>query len=290
MPLGGIGLSRFALVVCLLLTLSAPAQAQILYQTGFEAPTFNDGNLLGQDNWFSTDDPPTFGLAVVQSSFALSGVRAFRIDALQAFSSSWHYRPLNHSPNELTTPIVQIRWSLFIDATAGSPSALWGIDIYDTSAPLNKRIYAAGVNAQSQLLTWDATALQNTGLTLTPNEWHQFRLDMNWRNTVLAARLVVDNQVAYTDGDFSANIVLPISDVDFLHIDGGGEDIAYFDDFAVAALADADADGTPIPMTPARARLRAIQPMLTAAPRWTMTETASAISRTSAPARPPASA
>jgi hypothetical protein len=238
---------RLTLIFSLIALASPLASAQVLYQTGFEAPTFVDTFLDGQDSWISTVATPIPNYGVIQNAFANTGLRSLHFDAASSLSSSWHYRPLNHTPNPISSPIVQIRWSVFVDASALAPSTLWGIDIYDSSLPVNKRILAAGIDAQGDVLGWDTTFLRDTGTTLAPNEWHDFRLDMNWRSGVNSARLIVDDQVVDIDLDFSSSLVLPISDVDILHIDGGGEDAAYFDDFSVAAYADADLDGVADP-------------------------------------------
>lgn len=231
------------IAICLAVTARA-AHAQILYQTGFENPPFLDAHLAGQDAWISTAPSPITDYGVIQNGFSLSGLRSLKFDAVNALSSCWHYRTLNHSPNPASTPILQIKWSVFVNAASAPPSVLWGIDIYDSSQPFNTRISAAGVNAQGNVLGWNSTQLITTGMNLAPNEWHNFRLDMNWRSGLNSARLIVDNQVAATDLQFSSPIVLPVADVDILHIDGGGEDAAYFDDFSIAAYADLDADGT----------------------------------------------
>jgi hypothetical protein len=66
--------------LALLLGSARPACADIIYQTGFEPPTYHLGTMEGQDGWsFST-------VPVVQNSTVLSGSQAVEFDASQVSS------------------------------------------------------------------------------------------------------------------------------------------------------------------------------------------------------------
>lgn len=235
---------RTIVLICLLAAVcAADLQAQILYQTGFESPPFTDGDLVAQDGWLSTNNPPTPGLGIIQSAFAETGSRSFRFDAAQAFSSTWYYRELNHTPDAGESPILQVRWSIYIDRTSDTPSALWGVDLHDSSLPVNKRIIAVGINAAGNVMAWNTNSLQDSGVTLPDHQWHHFRLDMDWRPAVMKANLIVNNQVVATGLNLTPSLILPVSDVAIWNLHAGGEDTSYFDNFSIGAFADADGDG-----------------------------------------------
>ncbi|MBX3396148.1 MAG: thrombospondin type 3 repeat-containing protein [Phycisphaerae bacterium] len=234
-------ISAFA---CLLaIACATRLQAQILYQTGFESPPFTDGNLVAQDGWLSTNNPPTPGLGIIQSAVSATGARSLRIDAAQTFNSTWYYRELSHTPDVNAAPILQIRWSAYFDRDGNTPSGLWGIDLHDSSLPVNKRITAAGINAVGTVVAWNGNSLQDCGVTLPDNQWHHFRLDINWRPEVLKANLIVNNQVVAANLNLTPTLTMPVSAAAIWNLHAGGEDTAYFDDFRIGMFADADGDG-----------------------------------------------
>ena len=102
--------SLAALLSLLIPCLSGQAQITV-YQTGFEStesPPFANGNLSGQNGWISTDDPPTPGRGIVESTFALTGSRAALLDASVTLNTAWFWKPLNYSVPIATNPVIQI--------------------------------------------------------------------------------------------------------------------------------------------------------------------------------------
>lgn len=220
------------------------SQAQTLYTTGFDGPPFVDGNLSGQDGWISTNAPETPGLATVQSAFGISPPRSVRIDAAVTTLSNWWWKPLDHAVHG-SASTIQIDFRVYVDRAAGSASTLWGIDVYDGSLPFTRRITAVAVNASNNLIIWDNLNFINTGVVVAPNAWHDIRVFLNFaagqRNAAVYFNGVrVAYQRAFGQG---ANDIL--ADVDLYHVDSGGNDRAFFDDFSVRAMADGDGDGVP---------------------------------------------
>lgn len=236
--------ARLFLLFCLLGYGPAFSQAQTLYSTTFDGPPFVDGSLSGQDGWISTNSPETPGLAIVQSAFSFSPPRSVRIDAALTTVSNWWWKPLDHAVHA-SAAAIQIDFRLYIDRNVGSPSTLWGIDVYDGSLPFTRRVTAVAVNASNELLVWDNLTFVNTGVLVTPNNWNAFRVFLNYATGQRNAAVYLNGvRVAYRRAfGQGANDVL--ADVDFYHVDAGGNDRAYFDDFSVQALADADGDGVP---------------------------------------------
>lgn len=234
----------FSLFVALIICVK-DANAQVIYQTGFEAPAFVDGNLAGQDSWLSTDSPPTPGLGTVQSVFSLEGARSVKVDAAAGFSSVWYYQSLGYTAQPNTVPIVQIRWSMYLSDAGIQKSFLWGIDLYDNTPFSSRRITAAGVNAAGGLQVWDLDHFVDTGFQVSRNTWHEFTVNIDYRAGRKRVTVVVDDQLAATGMRISAVATETIADVDLYHIDGGGDDYAFYDALSVIALTDGDLDGIP---------------------------------------------
>lgn len=66
----------FLSVCALLLSVAPSAQAEVIYQTGFEPTTFAPGTLTGQDGW--QDFPPDPG-GVVQTTTVAGGTQAVQL-------------------------------------------------------------------------------------------------------------------------------------------------------------------------------------------------------------------
>lgn len=225
---------------------TASSTAQVLYQTGFENPPFVNGNLLGQDGWQSTDDPATPGRGVVQSSFAKTGLMSFRCDASVVITSAdWYWRELNHSVQIASAPIIQITWDMFLSAGAGPKSAGWGIDLYDTSLPVSRRVAAVIIDAQDRLLVWSGNAFQVTGVTVTRGTWNALRVNLNYAPSARNYSVYLNGtRVAY-NVPYVPESNNTLADIDLYHLDGGGDDHAFYDNLFIAALADTDGDGVP---------------------------------------------
>ncbi len=238
---------RLAILIACLLLAASPVrvEAQTIFQTGFEAPTYADGNLVSQDGWQSTDSPPTPGRGTVQSVFARLGVRSVKLDASVAFSSAWYYQILNYLPTPSTAPIVQISWDMYLTDTGVTPSFLWGIDVYDNTPFASRRITAVGVNSAGRLQVWDNDRFFDTGVIVSRNAWHTFKINIDYRAGRKWVVVTVDDQVAAVAKRISTVAAEFIADVDLYHIDGGGEDSAFYDNFSVLAQADGDLDGIP---------------------------------------------
>lgn len=234
------------LAVLFLLCGVATSPAQILYQTGFESPPFVDGNLLGQDGWQSTDDPATPGRGVVQGLFAHTGLKSFRFDASVVITSAdWYWQELNHAVQTGDAPIIQINWHIFLSDDAVSKSAGWGIDVYDNSLPVSRRVTAVIVNAQDRLMVWNSNGFFDTGVDVSRGQWHSFRVNLNYASGARTTAVFLNGVRVANNLAFSPNTTNTVADVDLYNLDGGGEDHAFYDDLSIAALADGDGDGIP---------------------------------------------
>lgn len=227
------------------------AHAQItVYQTGFEsieAPPFANGNLAGQNGWISTDDPPTTGRGLVQSTFFHTGARAALLDASVTLNSDWYWKPLNYTVPVVTNPILQVTWNMYLDGTSPNKSFQWGIDAYDNASPTPKRVTAVVVNATNQLQIWDGSAYFTTATTVSRNAWHAFKLNVDYAVGVRRTALYLDGVLVITDRAFSPGTTDVLADVDLYNVNGGGSDKAYYDNLKIVAMPDSDNDRVPNP-------------------------------------------
>ena len=118
----------------------------IVYQTGFEAPQYNVGNLIGQNNWSQYDADLPFANVTVQSDVVRPGTGGSQAVKFQStgassnpytdFTDVWSTDSAVPSSLIANEPIVRIQWDM-MRGTLGaneSPTSAWGIDIYDTNA------------------------------------------------------------------------------------------------------------------------------------------------------------
>lgn len=237
-------LSRFLAVIFGVISAASPAAlGQTIYQTGFDSAPFVNGNLLGQDNWTSTDNPATPNRAVVQSSTSLSAPRAVLIDASVAIETDWFWKPLNFPISVGTAPLVQIQWDMFIDSSDATQSNMWGVDVYDTSSPVQRRVSSAVIGSTGTVLVWDGNSFFNTSSPASVNAWHHFKMNLDYVN--LKATVFMDGlRVAYAQA-FSPSVNTGLGDADFLNLVNTGTDSAFFDNLSIVALPDGDHDGIP---------------------------------------------
>jgi hypothetical protein len=234
---------RPLLAIIFALCITSGLRGQIVYQTGFDSAPFINGDLFGQDGWTSTNNPPTLNRALVQSSLSLSAPRAVRLDASLGTSSDWFWKPVNFNVPLASGPLIQIQWDMFIDNSAATQSSLWGIDVYDTTSLVPRRVTAVAVDSNDAILAWNGSSFSSTGVITTNSAWHHFKMNMDYVG--LRVSLYYDGvRVSYSK-PFSTGVNGVLGDADLYHVDGGGSDKTYFDNLSIVALPDGDHDGVP---------------------------------------------
>lgn len=192
----------------------------VLYQTGFEAPSFSTGSLAGQANWGGAT-APQYG--VVQSAFARTGSQALRIDAIAGSGQFLNGLNLNY------------------DAT-GNPDKVvrFSVDAYITSGALAYfDIFAIVGNAGflGQLLTIPTNTVTLSGSPAQPftlNQWHNFVLEMDFETRI---------QTAWLDGAqlathaFESDASTGIGQLLIGRQSGNGTGSMYLDNLSVTARA-----------------------------------------------------
>jgi hypothetical protein len=120
------GRSVSALAVALTVALLATAGAQAVYSTGFEAPLYGTGSVVGQDNWAAGSGVGA-GQGVIDT-FAQSGSQSLMWDtgtALTSFYSVRHAFDGQNGAIAAGTPLEISTW-FYVDPASG-PDRLTGL-------------------------------------------------------------------------------------------------------------------------------------------------------------------
>jgi hypothetical protein len=216
------------------------ASAIVHYQTGFEAPTFTLGPLIGQDGWVG--DPAANPAITVQNTVVASGSQAVRANAAgDPLGFQWAWKPLSTVTVPATTaePLVTISWDMQLSPLGGgdTPTKLWGIDLYngtgriavvgifqDTGGPV-----IAGTGADGQTLF-------NLGGAPARGAWHNFQIVLNYDELTYDVRMdgnLIDFDVPFNVGA-NAGVDRTLGDADFTGQERG-TDIGYFDNYSVTS-------------------------------------------------------
>ncbi len=210
------------LAVAVLLSCVRPASAAIIYQTGFEPPTYTLGTLSGQDNWSSSSIP------VVQNGTVLSGTQAAEFDAsLLPSGQSVILHPLAYSSVGNPEPLVRIQEAFFL-STTGRHSIWDVIAVGGNNGFIGQVLVAANDTA---LLGLASTTVGS--VPVTRGQWNLFELDLNFQTQMQSAFV---NGVFIGQGAFAHPTTSLASDafgVNFFP----GSDQAFVDDLSVTSSA-----------------------------------------------------
>lgn len=175
--------SFLAPVTCLLLGDASLHAAQVIYSTGFESPTFAQGQLLGQDGW-STAIPPFLnpGAAnVVAGQFVqVRGVDMATAGEVSPFSAVGSYRkPLNYDASGALS-IVHLRTDVRLDG----PTLGTG-DFFTANIAARTGTGFAGelsISSDGFVYGYDGTGDETRLFTapVTLNAWHTLEIVVNF--------------------------------------------------------------------------------------------------------------
>jgi|WetSurMetagenome_2_1015567.scaffolds.fasta_scaffold227577_2 hypothetical protein len=202
--------------------LSAPAQAVIIYSTGFEPPTFTTGELDAQDGWYAD----VLGSAAIQTSVVYAGSQALAIDSSPVPSSAWYYKAGAYDPIASGTPLVQASVQMRL-GSVGTASGSWGLDVYASDS----RVGLMYVNNVNQVYIYDVegAAAISTGITVTRDVWHSFELIMDYANDTYYGKVDGVSTVTTNLGSQTN-----FSDADF-RVTSAQYDVSYWDNLSVTA-------------------------------------------------------
>jgi hypothetical protein len=197
-----------------LLAGSGAARAGILYQTGFEAPTYTTGELLGQDGW-STAVP---GTAQVQTTTVLSGTQALEVDLT---SATFPAHPLNYDSSADPGAVVRLQVSLMLQGTLADQ--VEGIAVYGDEGFI-AQLYVAGSS-----FTLGGASSHSGDTPAAAGVWYSLEMDLDFQN---------QTATAYVDGQLLATVDMatPTTSLEFFEFGGFGRpsasETAFYDDFS----------------------------------------------------------
>lgn len=137
-----------------------PAHAGIIYQTGFESPTFTVGPLAGQDGWNVFSGGGTPNAVTVETAVADSGSQAVEVNTVLASGQTGPYRYDPTSPSDtivtmqadvmLTSSSVQTSWQF-----AGITPALQFMGGFNVLSDGTLQIITSGFPATAPVIARD---------------------------------------------------------------------------------------------------------------------------------------
>lgn len=244
--------------LCWLLAFAAPASAEVIYSTGFEAPVFGAySQLQGQDGWTAAGSLPPFlsttaavitrldggagGQAVVvRGDYMTSAPQVAPYDAVGSFR-----RPVNYDTNASEFKIVRLSVDVMLTGPTTVPYTQWAASL---AARDNAGFTLAEleIGADGSLAGFGNQAPGSTPLvsgSTTPGGWHKLGLEIDY-NTKLSRFFVDDTQLGESIS-FAANnpsgILARGALVAYAGPDVSGEfaradHAMYFDNYSVSAV------------------------------------------------------
>jgi len=220
---------------CLLTALAcgdAAGDAVVYTSEGFEQPAFVTGGLMGQRQWAA--DPPSAGpKATVQSTSVRSGAQAARFSASGLLVTSFWFPVVNHTISGNET-LIRVEADIRI-TSGGTPSAEWGIDVFDAS--LRRIAYAFYSGTTGTIWIYDPVQLAsfNTGQPVQRDTWRRWTFEIDYaarRSAFLLDGVAVGAPTAFS-------VVNPpggtIGDAD-IRVTGPGTDALELDNYTITAV------------------------------------------------------
>jgi len=218
------------------LAASSTFGATLFDSQGFEAPTYNLGNLVGQNGWV-VDPAANSGVAQVQNTVFKTGSQAVR---MSGGSTTWAWPDLGYTP--AAGEFVRVSFDVQRSSFGAANNFGYFVDIYDTTGA---RIARSGLTRTGtstapgsvQALATIGGATPGSFLIGSPllnNTWYSFAVDLNFTADTYDVR--IDGSLISAGLPFvvAAN---GVGDAD-LQLSGatGATDSGYFDNYMVEAL------------------------------------------------------
>jgi hypothetical protein len=237
------------IVVAVMLMTAGAIQAVIVYQTGFEPPTYATGALVGQGGWVgSSGGTETF---TVQNSVVKGGSQALNAATDPYVNSGWHAdsRPLDSAPSVGPTDILILNYDQYLpDAWFEWPD--------NGSRALTVYLRSAIAHYQLVLSTWNDPnqGKQRIGFGTDGVGSHQMSVDLvradladKWSNLCLVANngtglaeAFLNNTslgtVTFTAGDLSLSVYTKIDLYAYSGSSYGDPVDAYVDNLSVSVV------------------------------------------------------
>ncbi len=214
------------------------ASAGVIYQTGFEPPTFSTGTLNGQDSWYTTGASTT--QTVVETSTVKSGLQAVGITPSGANgvvvggSRSSSYNAANQ--------ILTFGIDVFLSAT-GTKNFWTALDTQYYPPSSSYPNIDVNIDGNGLIHVFIMGTDNPSGVYVTRGVWNHYELDVNFINNTVNA--VYNSTPLVQNVSFSpASTTLGL--YAFYAQPGATTDAGYFDNFS----ATASGSSTPASFTP----------------------------------------
>jgi hypothetical protein len=203
-----------------LLSGSGAARADIIYQTGFESPTYTVGTLNGQDGW--NDDPA--GVARVETSTVLSGSRAMSVN-LDSSPSVSH----NLVYDSTTNPAAIVRLQIAFQMQGNMDSQAEGLALFGDGG------FVAQLIAEGGSFDLAGAPGSDTGdLPAALGVWYSLEMDLDFQTQTVTANV---------NGMFQGTVAMaePTTSLVDLALGGSGGtgETVFYDDFSASVATPA---------------------------------------------------
>ena len=201
------------------------AHAGVIYQTGFESPTFTVGPLAGQDGWNVFSGGGTPGAVTVQTAVVESGSQAVEVNTSLASGQTGPFRFDQSSPSDtivimkadvlLTSSSVQTAWQF-----AGITPTLQFMGGFNALSDGTLQIITAGFPVTTPIISRDV--------------WNQWEVIYNF-NAQTFDILINNTLVASNEPFFTSSSTIGEGLFDTFNATGGN-DKGYLDNYSITSV------------------------------------------------------
>lgn len=217
------GFTKLTIVIALF-SICGFLNAETIYQTGFEKPTYSTGSLSGHNGWTSTGG----SIGVVEKTFAYSGsqavlydtsARAGQYDDIYNFS----YNSINN-PNQLVTVSVEAYFT-------GNSNEIW-----EALGPDSSKGFMGQIQVQDGYATFGLADTNIGAVPVTFNAWNQYSMVFDYSTNTEAAYI---NGILIGSSSFVTPGSTDLTDnwIGYDYKYGRASDKGYFDNLSITATA-----------------------------------------------------
>jgi hypothetical protein len=215
----------------------ANAGAGVVYQTGFESPTFSPSTINGQDGWFINGAPSQ---TVTETAVVKSGLQAVGITP--AGATSGVVGAVRSTSYDAANQILTFGIDALLSG-AGTPSFWTAIDTQYPNGSLYDNIdINIDQSGQNEIHVFIAGTDYPTGVFVTRGVWNHYELDVNFINNTVSAFYngspLVQN-VPFTPPSTTLGVCAFYAQGEVT-----GTDTGYFDNFSITASSSTECSGS----------------------------------------------
>ena len=206
-------------LACLLCLASAAAlQATVIYQTGFEQPTYSPGQLVGQGGWSAST------IGTVENTVALQGVQAVQMNATGTSGQNLDGHSLTYTA--VANPEYTVVFDVDFMQSAGGTSSNWStLALFGNSGFITQAVVNS--NGTTHLGTGHPAEA-----SFTRGVWNHFEVVLNF-STQMAFGYFNGSFLGSNPFESAGNTGM--SEVDFGINNTPGTDSGFFDNLSVVS-------------------------------------------------------